>query len=110
MSFSEKVFIDKSLKGLTTFVIPTQIKDVVTISGSMLGGILYSDKENPKISSLVSAMLDKGTQKNSKYELSNKLESIGAEISFISSNRHINFTAHCLKPDLELVVELNDEL
>jgi len=75
----------------------------------MLGGILYSDKENPKISSLVSAMLDKGTQKNSKYELSNKLESIGAEISFISSNRHINFTAHCLKPDLELVVELISE-
>ena len=100
---------EEPIKGLTSYVIPTKVKDVVTISGSMLGGILYSDKENPKISSLVSAMLDKGTQKNSKYELSNKLESIGAEISFISSNRHINFTAHCLKPDLELVVELISE-
>ena len=109
MKFKKLVTKEKPIKGLTSYVIPTKVKDVVTISGSMLGGILYSDKENPKISSLVSAMLDKGTQKNSKYELSNKLESIGAEISFISSNRHINFTAHCLKPDLELVVELISE-
>ncbi len=109
MKFKKLVTKEEPIKGLTSYVIPTKVKDVVTISGSMLGGILYSDKENPKISSLVSAMLDKGTQKNSKYELSNKLESIGAEISFISSNRHINFTAHCLKPDLELVVELISE-
>lgn len=109
MKFKELVTKEEPIKGLISYVIPTQVKDVVTISGSMLGGILYSDKENPKISSLVSAMLDKGTQKNTKYELSNKLESIGAEISFISSNRHINFTAHCLKPDLELVVELISE-
>tara|TARA_B100000530_G_scaffold282255_1_gene196025 strand:- start:224 stop:1489 length:1266 start_codon:yes stop_codon:yes gene_type:complete len=109
MKFKKLVTKEEPIKGLTSYVIPTKVKDVVTISGSMLGGILYSDKENPKISSLVSAMLDKGTQKNSKYELSNKLESIGAEINFISSNRHINFTAHCLKPDLELVVELISE-
>ena len=109
MKFKKLVTKEEPIKGLTSYVIPTKVKDVVTISGSMLGGILYSDKENPKISSLVSAMLDKGTQKNSKYELSNKLESIGAEISFVSSNRHINFTAHCLKPDLELVVELISE-
>ena len=109
MKFKKLVTKEEPIKGLTSYVIPTKVKDVVTISGSMLGGILYSDKENPKISSLVSAMLDKGTQKNSKFELSNKLESIGAEISFISSNRHINFTAHCLKPDLELVVELISE-
>ncbi len=109
MKFKKLVTKEEPIKGLTSYVIPTKVKDVVTISGSMLGGILYSDKENPKISSLVSAMLDKGTQKNSKYELSNKLESIGADISFISSNRHINFTAHCLKPDLELVVELISE-
>tara|TARA_B100001758_G_scaffold48618_1_gene39275 strand:+ start:9380 stop:10645 length:1266 start_codon:yes stop_codon:yes gene_type:complete len=106
MKFKQLVTTDEPIQGLTTYVIPTQVKDVVTISGSMLGGILYSDNENPKSSTLTSAMLDKGTQKNSKYDISNKLESIGAEISFISSSRHINFTAHCLKSDLELVIEL----
>ena len=106
MKFKQLVTTDEPIQGLTTYVIPTQVKDVVTISGSMLGGILYSNSENPKSSTLTSAMLDKGTQKNSKYDISNKLESIGAEISFISSSRHINFTAHCLKSDLELVIEL----
>ena len=106
MKFKKLVTSEKPIQGLTSYVVPTKVKDVVTISGSMLGGTLYSDKENPKTSSLASAMLDKGTQKNSKSDLSYKLESIGAEISFISSSRHINFTAYCLKSDLDLVIEL----
>ena len=106
MKFKKLVTSEKPIQGLTSYVVPTKVKDAVTISGSMLGGTLYSDKENPKTSSLASAMLDKGTQKNSKSDLSYKLESIGAEISFISSSRHINFTAYCLKSDLDLVIEL----
>ena len=106
MKFKKLVTSEKPIQGLTSYVVPTRVKDVVTISGSMLGGTLYSDIENPKTSSLASAMLDKGTQKNSKSDLSYKLESIGAEISFISSSRHINFTAYCLKSDLDLVIEL----
>ena len=106
MKFNESVITDEPVKGLSTFIIPTKVKDVVTISGSMLGGILFSGNENNKISSLTSSMLDKGTQNKSKHQISDELESMGAEISFISSNRHINFTAHCLKSDLGLVVEL----
>ena len=104
MKFKDSVIIDEPLNGLSTFVIPTQVQDVVTISGSMLGGMLFSD--NNKIPSLTSSMLDKGTRNNSKHEISNQLESIGAEISFVSSNRHINFTAHCLKSNIDIVVRL----
>jgi zinc protease len=104
MKFEDSVITDEPVQGLSTFVIPTQVKDVITISGSMLGGMLFSN--NNKISSLTSSMLDKGTRNKSKHEINNQLESIGAEISFISSNRHINFTAHCLKPDLDTVVQL----
>ena len=104
MKFKDSVITDEPVQGLSTFVIPTQVKDVITISGSMLGGMLFSN--NNKISSLTSSMLDKGTRNKSKHEINNQLESIGAEISFISSNRHINFTAHCLKPDLDTVVQL----
>ena len=106
MKFKESVITNEPIKGLTTFIIPTKVRDVVTISGSMLGGTLFSNPENNKISSLTSSMLDKGTQNKTKHEISDKLESLGAEISFISSSRHINFTAHCLKSDLELVISL----
>ena len=104
MKFKNSVITDEPVQGLSTFVVPTQVKDVITISGSMLGGMLFSN--NNKISSLTSSMLDKGTRNKSKHEINNQLESIGAEISFVSSNRHINFTAHCLKPDLDTVVQL----
>ena len=42
MKFKESVITDEPVKGLSTFIIPTKVKDVVTISGSMLGGILFS--------------------------------------------------------------------
>ena len=110
MSFSEKVFIDKSLKGLTTFVIPTQIKDVVTISGSLKGGEYHAKSYNSKIASLSGSMLDKGTLNKTKHEISETLESLGADISFVVSNHHINFTAHCLSKDLETVITLLSDL
>ena len=95
MKFVDSVNIDNQLDGLTTYVVPTKIKDVITIAGSMLGGAVYSKENNPRLSSITVSMLDKGTVDKSKYDISNILESIGAEISFISSNHHINFTAHC---------------
>ena len=104
MKFKNSVITDEPVQGLSTFVVPTQVKDVITISGSMLGGMLFSN--NNKISSLTSSMLDKGTRNKSKHEINNQLESIGAEISFVSSNRHINFTAHCLKSNLDTVIQL----
>ena len=110
MSFSEKVFIDKSLKGLTTFVIPTQIKDVVTISGSLKGGEYHAKSYNSKIATLSGSMLDKGTLNKTKHEISETLESLGADISFVVSNHHINFTAHCLSKDLETVITLLSDL
>ena len=109
MKFVDSVNIDNQLDGLTTYVVPTKIKDVITIAGSMLGGAVYSKENNPRLSSITVSMLDKGTVDKSKYDISNILESIGAEISFISSNHHINFSAHCLRQDLPVVVELLTE-
>ena len=51
-------------------------------------------------------MLDKGTKDKSKYEIRNTLESLGAEIGFVASKHHINFTAHCLQKDLPVVINL----
>ena len=67
MKFKDSVITDEPVQGLSTFVIPTQVKDVITISGSMLGGMLFSN--NNKISSLTSSMLDKGTRNKSKHEI-----------------------------------------
>ena len=106
MKFVDSVEIDKPLGGLTTYVVPTKVKDVVTIAGSFLGGTVHSLNQNNKIPSITAAMLDKGTKDKSKYEIRNTLESLGAEIGFVSSKHHINFTAHCLQNDLPVVINL----
>ena len=106
MKFIDSVEIDKPLDGLTTYVIPTKVKDVVTIAGSFLGGTVHSLNQNNRIPSITASMLDKGTKDKSKYEIRNTLESLGAEIGFVASKHHINFTAHCLHKDLPVVINL----
>ena len=106
MKFVDSVEIDKPLGGLTTYVVPTKVKDVVTIAGSFLGGTVHSLNQNNKIPSITASMLDKGTKDKSKYEIRNTLESLGAEIGFVASKHHINFTAHCLQKDLPVVINL----
>ena len=54
MKFKESVITNEPIKGLTTFIIPTKVRDVVTISGSMLGGTLFSNPKNNKIAKLKS--------------------------------------------------------
>ena len=48
MKFIDSVYIDNQVDGLTTYVVPTKIKDVITISGSMLGGAVYSKEKNSR--------------------------------------------------------------
>ena len=55
MKFIDSVEIDKPLDGLTTYVIPTKVKDVVTIAGSFLGGTVHSLNQNNRIPSITAS-------------------------------------------------------
>ena len=108
-TFSSQVITNDEVKGVKTYVMPTGAKDVVTISGSMLGGSIHCANTNSKTAALVSSMLDKGTENKDKYEISETLESVGAELSFSSTRYHTNFTGFCLKNNLKTVVSLLSE-
>jgi zinc protease len=84
----------------------TGVQDVVTITGSFLGGDQYSPQANMMIADLTAAMLDKGTKTKSKFEIADKLETVGASISFSSGQYHVRFNARCLKNDIPLVLSL----
>ena len=109
MSFQKRVKKSTIIEGVDSLTMPTNIKDVITISGSFEGGSLYAPKENKQIANLTAAMIDKGTKSRDKYEISNMLDSIGAEINFSSSSNHINFTASCMRKDLDIIIELISE-
>jgi len=95
--------------GITLKTMKTPIENVVTITGSMLGGDIFSPEQNSSIAELTADMLEEGTTGQNKFEISEKLESVGASLSFSSDKYRVRFNARCLKEDVPLVVELLGE-
>ncbi len=104
--FAERVRAEAVLDGLQLYTLKTKVKDVVTIAGSLLGGSIFSSRQNIKTSDLVSAMLDKGTGRQDKFKISEKLENVGAALNFSNDKYHIHFTGYCLKNDVPLLLQL----
>ena len=104
--FKKQVIINAEQEGLKTLVMPTGVKDVITFAGSFLGGSLFSPETNRKIAPITAAMIDKGTLSKDKYTISDILESVGAELNFSSTRHHVQFAGHCLKDNIETVIQL----
>lgn len=105
-SIAGQVSEKEILKGLKLYTMKASVEDVVTIAGSLIGGDEFSPAANPKIADLTASMLDQGTTKQDKFSISEKLESVGADLSFSSSRYHVNFNIRCLRKDVPLVIEL----
>lgn len=94
------------IPGLRLAMLRAPVSDVVTIKGSILGGDVFSPGNNPILASLVADMLDEGTHSHSKGVIREKLESVGASISFGSGQYRIGFNLKCLRKDISLVLRL----
>lgn len=103
---ADRIIEQTPIDGIRLLTMKTGVKDVVTITGSFLGGDQYSPQANMMIADLTAAMLDKGTKNKSKFEIADKLETVGASISFSSGQYHVRFNAKCLKADIPLVLSL----
>ncbi len=86
-------------------LLPTAVKDVVTIRGSIdtspnyvAGGELAQD--------WMVRTLDKGTASRDRFEVASVLENLGAQLGFSSSAARVRFSARCLRADVRTVVEL----
>ncbi len=103
---ADRIVEQAPISGVRLLTMKTGVKDVVTIAGSFLGGDVYSPQANMMIADLTAGMLDKGTVNKSKFEISDKLETVGASISFSSGQHNVRFNAKCLKGDVPLVLSL----
>ena len=81
---------------------------VVTINGSLIGGDIYAEN-NTRVPDLVSSMLDQGTTKQTKFEISDKLERAGARLSISNGKSNVGFYAKFLSDDLDMVLNLLSE-
>ena len=102
---AEKAVREK-VAGIDVVAYRTDVKDVVTLRGSLPAGDCFAPKENMAIPTLVGEMLDKGTTKQNKFEIAQKLEQIGARIAFSVDGVMTEFEGKCLRKDLPLVISV----
>jgi zinc protease len=92
--------------GIDVVTYPTGVKDVVVILGALPGGDAMGEPGNIAIPTLTGMMLDRGTKALDKFAISDKLDNVGAEISFGVGTQSVEIRAKCLKKDLPLVLGL----
>lgn len=91
-----------------SMVLPWDIDSVVSLRGSFRTQPDFAAGDEV-IQDLLVGMLDKGTVKRTKLEISALLEDCGASIQFSSTQLGIRFDARCLKSDLPLLLGLINE-
>ena len=95
------------IAGLDVLIYKTGVQDVVTIKGSLpAGDALATFGDNAAVATLCGQLLDQGTTKQSKFAIAEKLERVGATISFSTGPQALEIEAKCLKQDVPLVIGL----
>ena len=94
------------IAGIDVIAYKTGVKDVVYLRGTLPAGDAKDPADNPIIARLVGGMLERGTTKHTKAEITTMLEGVGASISFSAGDNAAEFNARCLAKDVPLVVSL----
>ena len=85
---------------------PTAVKDVVTFRGSLPAGDSLSPDTNLAIATLTGGMLDQGTVTQDKFAIAQKLDAVGATLSFSVDDTMVTFSGKCLRKDVPLLIAL----
>ncbi len=94
------------IAGVDVMVYPMGVKDVVTLRASLPAGRSQGAAGNPAIPTLTGMLLDQGTKTQDKFAIAEKLEAVGATISFRVGTDMLDVSARTLKKDVPLVLGL----
>jgi zinc protease len=92
------------IEGIDLITYRTNVKDVVIIMGLLPAGDAMAGAGNIAIPTLSGMMLDRGTKTLDKFAIAEKLDNVGAEISFTVGTQSLEIRARCLRKDLPLVI------
>ena len=68
--------------GIDLIAYPTEVKDVVTIVGSLPAGDAFAGSGNAAVPTLVGMMLERGTKSEDQFKIAQQLEDVGADAVF----------------------------
>jgi zinc protease len=92
--------------GVDVIAYPMGVKDVVTLRASLPAGRSQGAAGNPAIPTLTGMLLDQGTKTQDKFAIAEKLEAVGATITFRVGTDMLDVSARMLKKDVPLVLGL----
>lgn len=95
-----------TVAGIDLVTYQTGVKEVVVIDGSLPAGDALAGTDNIAIPTLTGMMLDRGTKALDKFQIAERLDDVGAQISFSAGTQTLEIRAKCLKKDLGLVLGL----
>jgi len=107
---AQALMVDNShrsqIAGIDLITYRTNVRDVVSILGALPAGDAMAEPGNIAVPTLTGMMLDRGTKALDKFAISDKLDNVGAEISFTVGAQSLEVRAKCLQKDLPLVLSL----
>jgi len=92
--------------GIELIAIDMPIDNVVSFVGSIAAGDSLSPDDAPMLASLTAAMLDKGTTSQDRFQIAEKLDTLGADIGFSSGEQSLNFSGKFLRADAGAVLQI----
>jgi zinc protease len=93
------------INGIDLITYRTNVKDVVIILGVLPAGDAMAESGNIAIPTLSGMMLDRGTKALDKFAIADKLDNVGAEISFAVGVQSLEVRAKCLRKDLPMIID-----
>ncbi len=93
------------INGIDLITYRTNVKDVVILLGVLPAGDAMAEPGNIAVPTLSGMMLDRGTKALDKFAIADKLDNVGAEISFTVGVQSLEIRAKCLRKDLPLIIE-----
>lgn len=94
--------------GIRVVVYPMDVKDVVTMVGTMpLGDAeAATTSGNPAVPALTAMMLQRGTTRHDKFAIAQALSKVGAEVDIDAGSTQVGLYAKSLKSDSAMVIGL----
>jgi zinc protease len=92
--------------GIDVVTYPTHVRDVVVVLGALPAGDAMAGSGNAAVPTLNGAMLERGTTTLDKFAIADRLENVGASLSFGVGTQSLEIRAKCLRKDLPLVLSI----
>jgi len=106
VNFSKKTMSN----GIKVLVSENKISDTIKLYGTIFAGNLYTGIGNPSLPFMCGGMLNRGTNKHTKLEIAEKIETRGASVGVNNVTESVNFSLSCVKEDFPRILTLLSEI